>query len=124
MLYSVIISDFGAAFERFGKNALIKINHAEFAFIYHFAISLYIHRFTRIKRPFGIICILVFFQKIFGVIIIYIRILRPHINPLYVREFFFYFGNKLIANAVNLTLVAEKKGVSIFRRNKIFNNSL
>ena len=44
--YGIIISNFSAAFAWFRGGGFIKINNTEFTFIYHFAVTLYIHRFS------------------------------------------------------------------------------
>ena len=120
----IIIGKLRSAFSCFSSKAFVKINHTKAAFINHLIISMGIHSFPRIEYFSRIVCIFVFFQKIFFIAFINIRIFSPHINSFYVREFLFHFGNKFIAKVIKSASASEKENINIFCRNLSFDNCL
>ena len=121
MFYSVIEGDFSAAFAGDWSVWFVVIDYAKFAFIYHLIVTLDIGSSTRADDMFRIVCVLVAFQKVVLIMLVYIRVLCPYIDSFYVRVFFFQFGYCFLAQAIKSALAPEKKCIDFFVHNQFFN---
>ena len=92
MSQGIVEGDFGAAFAGGWGVLFIVVDDTIVAFIYNLIVTFDIGGSARATNVFRIVCVLIRFQQIVCILLVYIRIFCSHIDSFYVRVFFFYFG--------------------------------